>query len=73
MRPVRWTLCPAAAGLERCVRRIETDNRMHAHEWLVRPDGSLLKADAVDHCEAHDLIGARTSHGTSRERRLSSG
>ena len=26
---------PLLPGLERCVRRVETDNRMHAHEWLV--------------------------------------
>ena len=50
---------PLLPGLESCVRRVETDNRMHAHEWLVLPDGSLLKADAVDHCEAHDLIGCQ--------------
>ncbi len=50
---------PLLPDLERCVRRVETDNRMHAHEWLALPDGSLLKADALDHCEAHDLIGCQ--------------
>jgi hypothetical protein len=40
-------------------RRIATDNRLHAWEWLLSPDGQLLKTDAVDHCAAHDLIGCQ--------------
>jgi hypothetical protein len=47
-------LRPAAAG-----RPAATDNRMHAWEWLQTPDGRLLKADALDHCAAHDLVGAQ--------------
>jgi hypothetical protein len=34
-----------------------SDNRMDAHEWLVLPSGRILKADAVEHSRAHDLIG----------------
>lgn len=41
------------------VRRVATDNRLDPHEWLARPDGRVLKADALDHCEAHDLIGCQ--------------
>jgi hypothetical protein len=40
-------------------RRVEVDGRMHAWEFLVRPDGTLLKTDAVDHCRSHDLIGCQ--------------
>jgi hypothetical protein len=41
------------------IRRVITDNRLHAWEWLRLPDGRWLKADALDHAEAHDLIGAQ--------------
>jgi hypothetical protein len=42
--------------LARVARPVEVDGRMHAWEWLVS-DGGLLKTDAVDHCEGHDLVG----------------
>jgi hypothetical protein len=48
-----------APGLAPKVRRVATDNRMHAWEWLHLPDGRLLKTDALDHCESHDLIGCQ--------------
>ncbi|WP_204165560.1 hypothetical protein [Methylobacterium sp. 17Sr1-1] len=41
------------------VRPVETDNRLHPWEWLVRPDGTILKTDAVDHHAAHDLVGCQ--------------
>ncbi|URD60788.1 hypothetical protein M8312_13575 [Sphingomonas sp. KRR8] len=41
------------------LRPVITDNRMAAHEWLRRPDGRLLKADALDHHSGHDLIGCQ--------------
>lgn len=41
------------------VRRVETDNRMHRWEWLRRPDGRIIKTDAIDHCDSHDLIGCQ--------------
>lgn len=47
------------AGLERreaLIRPVETDNRLHAWEWL-NADGRLLKTDAVDHHAGHDLVG----------------
>jgi hypothetical protein len=45
--------------LEGAVRRVETDNRLHAWEWLHAPDGRLLKTDALDHHAGHDLIGCQ--------------
>ncbi len=57
----------AASALDRWVehldtlpgrlRPVATDNRMHAWEWLLLPDGRFLKADALDHHQAHDCIG----------------
>jgi hypothetical protein len=38
------------------VRRVSTDNRVQAWEWLVA-GGRLIKTDALDHSTAHDLIG----------------
>lgn len=40
-------------------RRVATDNRMQAWEWLLCANGSILKADAIDHHAGHDLIGPR--------------
>jgi hypothetical protein len=52
-------LAGTASGLERRVRRVETDNRLHRWEWLQDRDGALLKTDALDHCAAHDLVGCQ--------------
>lgn len=38
-------------------RPILTDNRMQAWEWLVTAEGRILKADALDHHRANDLVG----------------
>lgn len=53
---VRARLAPLHAARPSPVR---IDGRMHAWEWLVLPDGSILKADALDHDDAHDLIGCQ--------------
>jgi hypothetical protein len=45
--------------LESRVRRVRTDNRLHAWEWLLTRDGRLLKTDALDHHAAHDLVGCQ--------------
>jgi hypothetical protein len=45
--------------LTAAARPVLTDNRMHAWEWLVLPDGRILKSDALDHCAGNDLIGAQ--------------
>jgi hypothetical protein len=52
-----WTA--GLEGFEPRMRRVETDNRLHAWEWLASPDGRLLKADALDHHAAHDLVGCQ--------------
>ena len=38
-------------------RPVATDNKMQPWEWIALPDGRLLKCDAVDHGDAHDLVG----------------
>lgn len=40
------------------LRPVRTDNRLHQWEWI-EGGGTLLKTDAVDHCEGHDLIGCQ--------------
>ena len=56
-RLARWQ--PHLPALERQVRRVWTDNRMQAWEWLVLPDGRLMKTDALEHAAAHDLVGCQ--------------
>jgi hypothetical protein len=53
----RWA--PALERLAGRVRRVETDNRPHAWEWLLARDGCLLKTDALDHHAGHDLVGCQ--------------
>ena len=48
-----------AADLERRVVRVRTDNKLDRHEWLRRRDGRLVKTDAIDHHQGHDLIGSQ--------------
>lgn len=50
---------PPAEALQRLVRPVRTDGRLHAHEWLRLRGGRLLKADALDHHRGHDLVGAQ--------------
>ena len=57
---------PAVAALDRRLPAvgagawpIETDNRLHAWEWLVAAGGALIKTDALDHHAGHDLIGCQ--------------
>ena len=52
LQPLRWASAPPA-------RRVWTDNRLHAREWLSLPEGGWLKTDAVEHAAAHDLVGAQ--------------
>ncbi|MGX8008942.1 hypothetical protein ACVDG8_007960 [Mesorhizobium sp. ORM8.1] len=49
----------AARPLPRSAPRVEIDGRLHPWEFLVCPDGTLLKTDAVDHCRSHDLVGCQ--------------
>lgn len=57
--PDETRLRARAAALAPQVRRVETDNALHPWEWLRLPDGTVLKADAFDHCAGHDLIGCQ--------------
>jgi hypothetical protein len=43
--------------LDRLERPVLTDNKMHAWEWLVTPEGKILKVDALDHHRGNDLVG----------------
>jgi hypothetical protein len=48
-----------ALRLQARVHRVRTDNKLDRGEWLRLADGRLLKADAVDHHQGHDLIGCQ--------------
>jgi hypothetical protein len=48
-----------AADLERRIVRVRTDNRLNRHEWLRTERGGLIKTDALDHHQGHDLIGCQ--------------
>jgi hypothetical protein len=50
---------PQLDALQSEVRAVCTDNRLHPWEWLQTPDDRLLKADALDHHAAHDLVGCQ--------------
>lgn len=50
---------PPVERLQLKVRPVRVDGRMAAHEWLRLPSGQLLKADALDHHQGHDLIGCQ--------------
>jgi hypothetical protein len=41
------------------VHRIRTDNKLDRNEWLRLRDGRVLKTDALDHHQGHDLIGCQ--------------
>ncbi|QAY75261.1 hypothetical protein [Sphingosinicella sp. BN140058] len=46
------------AALQQAVRPIHTDSRLHRWEWL-DAGGTILKTDAIDHAQAHDLVGCQ--------------
>lgn len=48
-----------AAELERRIVRVCGDNRLGRAEWLRTNSGALIKTDALDHHQAHDLIGCQ--------------
>jgi hypothetical protein len=54
-----WDACESElAALASRMRRVETDNRMHAWEWLAS-DTAVVKTDALDHHAGHDLVGCQ--------------
>lgn len=48
-----------APSLSRSVKRVRTDNKLSKEEWLRSPNGRLIKTDALDHHQAHDLVGCQ--------------
>ncbi|RAK52806.1 hypothetical protein [Phenylobacterium deserti] len=50
---------PRLAWPEDVARPVHIDGRLHSWEWRISPDGLLLKTDALDHSEAHDLLGCQ--------------
>lgn len=50
---------PHLPHLTNVAHPVLTDNKMQAWEWLLLPNGRFLKADALDHHDSHDLIGAQ--------------
>jgi hypothetical protein len=38
---------------------VRTDNKLDRREWLRGEDGRLIKTDALDHHQGHDLIGCQ--------------
>ena len=47
------------ASLEQRNAPMCIDGRLDRHEWLRTSDGKLIKTDALDHHESHDLIGCQ--------------
>jgi hypothetical protein len=45
--------------VERTARPVAVDGKLQRWEWLVRPDGAILKADALDHHADHALVGCQ--------------
>ncbi|HEX9307360.1 MAG TPA: hypothetical protein VF894_07715 [Anaeromyxobacter sp.] len=43
----------------RDARPVEVDGKLQPWEWLVRPGGEILKADALDHHRDHALVGCQ--------------
>jgi hypothetical protein len=50
---------PALSALAAAARPVEIDGKLQPHEWLKLPDGRVLKTDALDHHQGHDLIGCQ--------------
>jgi hypothetical protein len=50
-----WERC--LESMSNSARPVNTDNKMQPWEWLQLPEGSWLKADALDHHADHQCIG----------------
>ena len=48
-----------ASDLDRRIVRVRTDNKLDRQEWLRTASGALIKTDAIDHHQAHDLVGCQ--------------
>lgn len=51
---------PRLGAMERRMVRVRSDNKLDRQEWLRMRGGALVKTDALDHHEAHDLIGCQS-------------
>lgn len=52
-----WAL--DTAEMERRMVRVRTDSKLDRHEWVRTRAGALLKTDALDHHQGHDLVGCQ--------------
>ncbi len=50
---------PLVPALGRRARPVLGDHKLQSWEWLVRPDGRIVKTDGLDHWRGHDLVGAQ--------------
>jgi hypothetical protein len=68
-------LAHGLAELERSARPVAVDGKLQRWEWLVRADGTIVKADALDHHADHGLAGCQDAlwdvAGAAVELRLS--
>jgi hypothetical protein len=48
-----------AERLPKGLNRVRTDNKLDRAEWLRSTKGRLIKTDALDHHQAHDLVGCQ--------------
>ncbi|MCZ4091311.1 hypothetical protein [Sinorhizobium psoraleae] len=55
---LRGLIC-GAERYDRLVQPVDTDNRLHRWEWLAGGERGFLKADALDHSAAPDLVGCQ--------------
>ena len=53
----RWS--SRTRELDRRIVRVRIDGKLERCEWLRTKSGALIKTDALDHHQAHDLIGAQ--------------
>lgn len=53
------TWASRADALKRRIVRVRTDNKLDRDEWLRSSSGVLIKTDALDHHQAHDLVGCQ--------------
>lgn len=45
--------------IEKEIRPVCVDGKMHIWEWIQSPDGRFVKCDALDHYQSHTLIGVQ--------------
>ena len=53
----RWS--SRSQELDRRIVRVRTDGKLDRNEWLRTESSALIKTDALDHDQAHDIIGCQ--------------